>query len=53
MSRQSSMALLALVATSLLGGSAGAQQDSPASQGLKIKGFHLGMSKSDVHQLYE
>jgi hypothetical protein len=53
MSRQTSIALLGLIAAGMLGGSAGAQEDSPASQGLKIKGFYLGMPQSEVHQLYE
>jgi hypothetical protein len=38
MLRQSAIALLGLIAASMLGSSARAQQDSPVSQGLKIKG---------------
>jgi hypothetical protein len=53
MPRQTSTALLGLIAASMLTGSAWAQEDSPVSQGLKIKGFYLGMSKSEVNQLYE
>lgn len=53
MLRQSSIALLGLVAATMLGGSVRAQEDSPVSQGLKIKGFYLGMPKSEVRQLYE
>jgi hypothetical protein len=53
MLRHLSIALLGIVVAPILVGSARAQQDSPASQGLKIKGFYLGMPKSEVHQLYE
>jgi len=53
MLRHLSIALLGIVVAPMLVGSARAQQDSPASQGLKIKGFYLGMPKSEVHQLYE
>ena len=45
--------LVSLLAVSLLGGSAWAQEDSPVSEGLKIKGFFLGMSQNEVRQLYE
>jgi len=47
------VALTSLLAVSLLGGSAMAQEDSPVSEGLKIKGFYLGMPQSEVRQLYE
>lgn len=53
MIRQSAIALLSLIAAGMLGSSARAQEDSPASQGLKIKGFYLGMPQSEVRQLYE
>jgi hypothetical protein len=53
MLRHLSIALLGVVVAPMLVGSARAQQDSPASQGLKIKGFYLGMPNSEVHQLYE
>ena len=53
MLRQSSIVLLGLVAAVVLGGNARAQEDSPVSRGLKIKGFYLGMSQSEVRQLYE
>jgi len=46
-------ALLGLIAVCLPGGSALAQEDSPASEGLKVKGFYLGMPQSEVRQLYE
>ena len=53
MSRHPSIALLGLIAALTLGGAAVAQEDSPASQGLKIKGFYLGMPQGEVRQLYE
>ena len=53
MLQQSSIALLGLVVATMLGGNAKAQEDSPASQGLKIKGFYLGMPQNEVRQLYE
>lgn len=46
-------ALLGIIGVTLLAGAVAAQDDSPASQGLKIKGFYLGMPKSEVHELYE
>ena len=45
--------LLGLVGVALLAGTLEAQQDAPASEGLTIKGFSLGMLKSEVRQLYE
>lgn len=53
MSRQSAIALLGLVVSSMLGGSVWAQEDSAAPQGLQIKGFYLGMPTPEVRQLYE
>lgn len=53
MSQRLAIALCGLIAISMLGGSVWAQGDSPASQGLKIKGFYLGMPKSEVRELYE
>ncbi len=53
MRRGATVVLLGLVGVTLLAGTVRAQEDAPASQGLKIRGFSLGMPKSEVHQLYE
>ena len=53
MRRAGTVVLLGLVGVILLAGTVKAQEDAPASEGLTIRGFYLGMSKSDVHQLYE
>ena len=53
MRRGATVMLLALVGVIMLAGIVGAQEDASASQGLKIRGFYLGMPKSEVRQLYE
>ncbi|KPJ87623.1 MAG: hypothetical protein AMS18_14375 [Gemmatimonas sp. SG8_17] len=53
MGREGTVMLLGLIGVTLLTGTVRAQEDAPVSQGLKIRGFYLGMPKSAVHQLYE
>ncbi|MDH3457531.1 MAG: hypothetical protein OER90_11900 [Gemmatimonadota bacterium] len=53
MRRKGTVVLLALVGVALLAGTLEAQKDAPVSEGLTIKGFYLGMPKSEMRQLYE
>jgi len=53
MRRAGTVVLLGLVGAILLAGTAKAQEDAPASEGLTIRGFYLGMQESEVYQLHE